>query len=212
MVFHQTANSRKSRGDENWDPEWVDYRFTAWAACGHASCKQMVAILGHGGLEPIMTQDGWDWEDRFVPEIWNPMPEIFEIPPKCPDEVRTELEAAFGLFAFQRAACATRLRVALEFLMDHVGIPRKRKNSQGKYSEQSLHARLANYAQLFPNIGAQLMALKWLGNAGSHDSEVSRNDLLDALEVFEHALLEIIEKRSIRVAGLAKQLTKKFGK
>lgn len=55
------------------------------------------------------------------------------------------------------------------------------------------------------------MALKWLGNAGSHDRTVSKSDLLDAFEILEHALAEIIDRRSAKVAELAKKLAKKHG-
>ena len=211
LVYHETALSARSHRDDGWDPDWIDYRFTAWVDCGNPSCKQKVAISGDGGVEQVMTGDNdWDWEAYFRPSTWQPMPKIFEIPPKCPSQVKEELKAAFDLHAFQRAACAARLRVALEFLMDHVGVPRKKKNAQGKFVDQSLHARLMRFALSAPDIGAQLMALKWLGNAGSHDSEVSKKDLLDAMEIFEHALHEIIEKRSERVAKLARQLEKKY--
>jgi hypothetical protein len=76
----------------------------------------------------------------------------------------------------------------------------------------SLHARLDAFATTEPVVGPKLMALKWLGNAGSHDGEVSKADLLDAFEILEHALGEIVEKRSKRVATLAKKLMKKHGR
>jgi len=63
-----------------------------------------------------------------------------------------------------------------------------------------------------PAVGAQLMALKWLGNTASHEGSVSRDDLLDAFEILEHSLSELIEQRSARVAELARQLTKKHSK
>ena len=56
------------------------------------------------------------------------------------------------------------------------------------------------------------MALKSLGNSGAHEGSISREDLLDAFEVLEHSLEEIIEQRSKRVAALSKKLTKKHGK
>jgi len=58
----------------------------------------------------------------------------------------------------------------------------------------------------------QLMALKWLGNSGSHSGEVSRDDLLDAFEILEHALAELLEQKSERIAALAKKMTAKHGK
>jgi hypothetical protein len=61
-------------------------------------------------------------------------------------------------------------------------------------------------------LGSQLMALKWLGNTASHEGGVSRDDLLDAFEILEHNLRELIEHRSARVAELARKLTKKHGR
>lgn len=55
------------------------------------------------------------------------------------------------------------------------------------------------------------MALKWIGNTGSHGSYMSTNDLLDSFEIMEHALAEIIGGHSARVAAIAKKLTKKHG-
>jgi hypothetical protein len=146
------------------------------------------------------------------PKTCLPMPDMFAFPAKCPDEVKEELRAAFALFWSQPGACAGRIRVALECLMDNFGIPQRRKNKQGKYFDLSLHARIDAFAKSEPSTGPQLIALKWLGNAGSHNSGVNQNDLLDAFEIMEHALGEIIERRSARVAKLAKELTKKHSR
>jgi hypothetical protein len=62
------------------------------------------------------------------------------------------------------------------------------------------------------SLGIQLMALKWLGNTASHEGNVSREDLLDAFEILEHILVELIDQRSVRVAELARNLTKKHAK
>jgi hypothetical protein len=150
-----------------------------------------------------------EWEDYFSPLFCQPMPDIIELPAKCPDEVKDELRAAFSIFWLHRAACAGRIRVALEHLMNHLGVPKRKKDKSGKYSDLSLHARLDAFAKTEPAMGPQLMALKWLGNTGSHDREVTKADLLDAFEILEHALVEIIDGRSARVAALAKKLTKK---
>ena len=53
------------------------------------------------------------------------------------------------------------------------------------------------------------MALKIVGNAGSHTTKVTHDDVLDALEIVEHALAEIIDERSARIAKLASKLTAK---
>src|ERR1035437_667301 len=85
-----------------------------------------------------------------------------------------------------QGAAANRLRVALECLLDHVGIPRQEKNQKGDVWDLKLHSRIETFEKAEANLGGQLMALKWLGNTASHEGNVTREDLLDALEILEH--------------------------
>jgi hypothetical protein len=212
LNFKETVESVRSHKHEGFDFDWVAYVFTAWAQCTHPGCKQEYAIAGTGGVAPQMTADDkWEYEEYFAPKICHPMPDIFTFPPKCQDDVVSELRGAFAIFWLNSAACAGRLRVALECLMTHLGVPKRKKGANGKFSDLTLHGRIDAFAKKEPTIGSQLMALKWLGNTGSHYSNVSANDLLDAFEIMEHALKEIIGGHSARVAALAKKLTKKHG-
>ncbi|WP_285578159.1 DUF4145 domain-containing protein [Geothrix limicola] len=154
-------------------------------------------------------EHNWDWGDFFSPQICTPMPDMIVFPNKLPKEILSELRAAFSLFWLNRESCSGRIRVALECLMDHLGVPKRRKNKNGKFTELTLHGRIEVYVTREPLIGSQLMALKWLGNTGSHNGSLNAADLLDAFEILEHALGEIIGRRSARVAELAKTLTKK---
>src|SRR5262249_55631613 len=112
----ETNNSKSARHHEEWDPDWIEYIFTAWGEC--TSCKQSFAISGTGGIEFVMGEDGEIYETFFAPKMCNPMPDIFDIPEKCPPLVSKEIRAAFSLFWANRPACSGRLRVALEHLMD----------------------------------------------------------------------------------------------
>jgi len=211
LICKETVESKRGHDDEGWDPTCVAFTFTAWGQCTHASCKQEFAVAGTGGVEPEFgPDDNYDWADYFLPKFCHPMPDMFDITPKCPDSIKEELRGAFALFWSNHAACAGRIRVALECLMNHLGVPKRRKDGSGKYHDLSLHARIDLFAQNEPATGPQLMALKWLGNTGSHEAQVARNDLLDAFEIMEHALVEIIDRRSARVATLAKKLTRKY--
>lgn len=212
LAYQETVPSARLHQDENFDPEWIEFVFTAWARCTHPSCKQEFAISGTGGVAPqYISEDDWEYEEYFAPKACHPMPNIIELPPKCPEDVALELKAAFSLFWSHPAACASRIRVALEHLMNHIGVPKRKKGKNAKFFDLTLHARIEAYATKVPAIGSQLMALKWVGNTGSHDSSVSPYDLLDAFEILEHALREIIGGHSAKVAALAKRLTKKHG-
>ena len=134
---------------------------------------------------------------------------IIDLHSKCPDSVSNELRAAFRLFFADAGACAGRIRVALEKLMNHLGVQRRKKGSKGKSYDLSLHQRIEIYANATPELRDQLLAIKWLGNTGSHEGQIVRDDVLSGFEVLEHVIGEILDRRAAKVKELAKQLTKK---
>lgn len=206
----ETVSSVRMRKSDDWEPEWIEYVFTAWGKCSNSSCEQLFAVSGTGGITPFYTEEGTEWGDFFNAKNCIPMAHIIKIPSKCPSEVREPLLAAFSMFWQNPEACAGRIRVSLECLMNHLGIPKKVTTKKGKSADLTLHGRLDKFVLIDPKNGPPLIALKWLGNAGSHESSsVSHADLLDAFEIMEHALSEIIDERSVRVAALAKKLTNK---
>jgi hypothetical protein len=73
----------------------------------------------------------------------------------------------------------------------------------------TLHQRIELLSKNRPEAGKQLMAIKWLGNTGSHDSEVSFDDLLSGYELLETTLEDVLGARAKKAAKLAKLLTKK---
>ncbi len=211
----ETASSTRVRESSDWDPDWIEYVFSCRAECSNTSCKEPMAVIGKGGIGPSYDEElGNVWVDYFLVLHCHPMPHIIPIPKKCPSEVADPLISAFSMFWSNPEACAGRIRVSLEALMNHLGVPKQQISAKtGKEFELRLHGRIDLFAKSDPTIGAQMLALKWLGNAGSHDSgTVSHKDLLDAFEIIENALAEIIDERSKRVALLADQLTKKHGK
>jgi hypothetical protein len=205
------VESQRSHRDEGFDPDWITYAFTAWARCSVAACKQEFAISGRGGVtQEVTSEDGdWDWVEFFEPRHCYPMPHIIAIPKQCPGNVALELESAFSLFWSSPAACAGRIRVALELLMDQLGVPKRKKSSKGGLYDLPLHDRLEHFSVKAPAVAQHLMALKVLGNAGSHVAEVKQVDLLDAFEILEHALGEIVDRRTARIAELTQSLLKK---
>lgn len=74
----------------------------------------------------------------------------------------------------------------------------------------TLHARIEEYRKKDPGLGDSLLAVKWLGNAGSH-ATLTRNDVFDALDMVEHVLDEVFTQRAKTVAKLAKKINKARG-
>lgn len=210
FASRETAESLRDRSEDAWEPDWIRSVFTAWAQCSNKKCGETFALSGSGQVEWNIGPEGEDVvAEQFEPLFCTPMPDIIEMPAKCPSDIHRELRLAFTLFWSSPAASAGRLRVVIEKLMDLVGVPTQMPNKKGKVADLTLHARLELYGKKNPGAGKSLMALKWIGNTGSHDSTVSREDLLDSLELIEHVLGEIVGERSKRMASIAKKLTDK---
>ena len=169
-------------------------------------CGQGVAVAGDGGVDPSSTQSlALSGRNFFLPKSAHPMPEIFAIPTVCPKPVKEELHRAFSLFWSDPSASANRIRSAVEILLDELGVSR-RARGKGELKILTLHQRLQRFAEGEPENGSNLLAVKWLGNAGSHGEALKHDDLLDALEIVEHVLQETLTRRSKRIAELARKI------
>ena len=217
VVYHETDCSKKEHREEYWAPEMTDFRFSAWLKCNYLGCGDVAVVSGGGGVECWQTCNAEGETETVESEYFtvnfiSPTPNIFYLPKGCPDEAKIHLRAGFNLFFSDQSAAANRIRVALECLLDYLKIPRRRKDQSNKFIDLSLHKRIEHFTKNEPALGGQLMALKWLGNTASHEGNVSRNDLLDAFEILEHVLVELIDKRSAKVVELARKLTKKHAR
>jgi len=192
------------------EPESITYTFSAWLKCSYGNCGEKVAVIGVGKVIATGALDSDEelneggppspeYQTIYQPLFCWPMLDMFELPEKCPDKIKLELQAGFRLFWLDQAASAGRLRVSLERLMDHCRVPQ----------HLGLHKRIEKFSEKDSVAGEKLMALKWLGNTGSHQSNVSRDDLLDGFEILEFLVAELFDKRTDRVTKLARQISKK---
>ena len=212
VVYDETLESKRSHDQEYWGPEYIEFTFTAGAECNNNSCSQKFALAGVGGIDQVIDTDGnSDWIESFSLRYISPTPNMITLPVKCPSSVRNRLREAFQLYWIDAEACANRLRSSLELLLTHLGVPEQDFAKLDKPQALRLHKRIEIYSASNPHVAAHLMALKWLGNAGSHGKEVGRHDILDALELLEHALAEMLEKRTEKLVELAAKLTARHG-
>lgn len=213
LIHEETVESRREHNEEYWGPEHIQFVFSAWADCTDGNCKQSYSLSGKGGVEQYIddVHDSVDWYESFTPISVIPTLDMIEFPSKCPPSVRALLKQAFALYWADAEACASRLRSSLEALLTHIGVPALDGSKPESATQLSLHRRIEIFEKESPQLAQHLMALKWLGNSGSHGRAVGKGDLLDALELLEFALAEILEKRSERLAQLAARLTAKHG-
>jgi hypothetical protein len=207
----ESSLSQRARDHEGWDPEWVEERFSMLLSCTATSCGELVVVSGDTVLREEEDEEfGQVWNSHLRPRAMYPAPYIIEIAEQVPERVSSELRQSFQLFWSDLNAAANRMRTSLERALDEKGV--KKYNKTGKRVSLPLAQRITlfekEYGKEFSDI---FTALRHVGNLGTH-AGVSRTALLNAYELYEHALSEIFGKRKEKLAAISRKLIKTKGK
>jgi len=217
-AFYQreTKSSLANHDHPEFGHEWVEYIYSCIFECTNTACKEVVSSSGTGWVEEdyFYNEEGIpdrDYEDYFRPQIFVPHLKAFDFPSGTPEDVENEINKSFSLIFLDPASSANHIRVALEHLLTHLKIKRFNR-SGGKRHFLSLHKRIELLPQKYDQIKDIFLAVKWLGNAGSHSNhEVTLDDVLDSYELTVELLDEIFSKKRTRAKSLAKKINKKKG-
>ena len=185
----ELADSRQITKREDLDPVSINYSYSAMFECNNEACKECVSSCGRGNVIEDYTYDedghpDLDYSTVFTPEYFHPSLIILSIPLECPTEVAEEITSSFKLFFCDPAASANHVRKCIENILTDKGVKRFRMSS-GKRRFVGLHQRITLYQSGQPDVTERLLAIKWLGNEGSHAGEITRDDVLDAYEILE---------------------------
>ncbi|MBF9222087.1 DUF4145 domain-containing protein [Hymenobacter ruricola] len=208
----ETRDSIQHRDDPDWEAYWISYKFSASLKCDNAKCADVVVTSGWGSVEEgyIETDNDWysEYYDSFRPEFFTPHLNYFTIESACPKIIQDEINKSFSLFFLDAHSCANKIRIAIELLMNEFKIPSSRIN-KGKRIGLSLHARIIKFGLKYPKITNALLAIKWIGNAGSHTSPIEKKDIIDAYDILEHSLTEIFSTKTKETEKIVKEINKK---
>lgn len=213
----EPAFSKKLHSQDEFEPDWVTQRFSAWMKCSDAGCGEVVVVSGDSVIRQVGNEEfGWVYESFLRPRTAFPAPPIITLPKETPEVVRVELDAAFQHFWSDLGASANRLRASVERLLDNFKIPRTQtRTDRNTGNREPVFRPLASRIDLFkrekPEHAESLHALRHVGNLGTH-SDVSRRAVLAGFEIYEDALAEIYGKRSERIGCLRKRVIKAKGK
>lgn len=216
-TFHKNEirNSRDHSHDE-WEPEWVQYVFSCMLVCKNDLCKETVSCAGVGGVESNFGYDennepDYSYDDFFLPKFFEPHLRLFNIPEGCPKSVSNPLNESFRHFFSSPSAASNNVRVALEELLTELKVRRfNLVNSKQRF--MNLHQRISLIPPKIAHLKENLLAIKWLGNAGSHgNGKISLDDVMDSYEQIEHILDEIYTSKRKKLATMAKLINRKRG-
>lgn len=175
---------------------YSEYVFSIHFKCNN--CGETVAVSGTMAEENEPCDEEKGIQTTVVPKFFYPSPKIIEIPKSCPNSVSKILNETFGLYWLDLGSCANKIRISIEILMDEQKIPQT----------QTLHRRLELFEKSNDSVSKLLMAIKWIGNAGSHFSEIKKEDVLDAYELLEFALEQLYNDREQELIKLSEEINK----
>lgn len=157
-------------------------RFHAFLLCNDKSCKEVVTVCGRAKVPSALQKSRvTESQSHFIlPEYFSPPLLIFSLPPEYPQEVRMELVKSFSIFFADTSAAANKLRIAVERIMDVIGIP-----------PGGLAPRLRAFKELNHELGEMLLSVKWLGDKASHSTGLSKKKILDAYEITEYVMKQL---------------------
>lgn len=181
----ETGPSKSAHDHEAWEPEWTQTRFVGLLECSMPACKELVAVSGSGSISIVqISYDECMTDTHYEVECLRPTPVPISYPHNTPEQVTTFIREASSLLWQSANASANKIRQAVESIMDNQNIDKK--TASGK--DISLHHRIKNFSELHKENGDFLLAIKWLGNSGSHADGISRNEVLDAFDMIEFVL------------------------
>lgn len=156
---------------------------------------------------------GWDQstEDHFTPKFFEPPLVLMDIPDSCPLDAAGHLYEAFALYFADPGAAMNCARTAIEAVVTDLGVKRF-ATVKGKRQPISLHRRILLLPPKYKEVVDLLLAVKWLGNAGSHDGErPGAGDLRLTFDLLEHVLSEIYDAKGKKLKAIAKKVNRKKG-
>jgi hypothetical protein len=133
----------------------------------------------------------------------------------CPKALGERIDAAAKILWLDPNAAANRIRAAVEVLIDEQGIPREKTTQSGKVVRLGLDSRIAEFKATLPqhaDAADLLLAVKWIGNVGSHEDVLRIPDVLEGVAFLAHALSLIYDTNHGDMEKRASEVTARRGK
>lgn len=179
-----------------------EYVFSIHLVCNH--CKDIVAASGYMTEQEDIEEVGGIYT-TIQPITFFPAPKIIDIPPSCPKTVTKKLNESFGLYWIDISSCANKIRISIETLLNELNVITTKKTKKG-IQTLTLHKRIEEFEKQKPEVAGFLLSIKWIGNAGSHLSEVTKNDVLNAYELLEYSLDSLYDDRKRKLKELSDKI------
>ncbi|MFJ4932112.1 DUF4145 domain-containing protein [Streptomyces sp. NPDC088736] len=209
----ESVTSKAMHVHEVWEPEWIRGDFHCVLACRKETCDR-VRVVGELTVDYAGLQDV-QYEQNLMPTMFFPALPLLESRELCASEVGERVDAAAKILWLDPNAAANRIRSAVEALMDAQGVISTKPNRTGKAVNLSLDNRIATFKAEQPqhaDAADLLLAVKWIGNVGSHEDVLRVRDVLEGVEFLDQALFLIYDTNPDEMKKRASEVTARRGR
>lgn len=193
----------------------IQHVFNGFLKCSNTDCGEIISISGEclcdivTGIEisPVETVEGRF--SQYYPKHFYPNLRLIAIPKDISDNIKEQLNLSFSNYFDDLSSCANRVRTAIELILDDVGAPKKRKRNSGAFENfRNLHQRIKHFEKRNKKIATHFLAIKIIGNEGSHIGEVHEEDILDAYEILEQIFELTFIQKGKQITKLAEDIVR----
>lgn len=194
-------------------PDELSGSFTGLLQCDNHGCRREVVIAGDWVLSWAFdeVQERERLVDFFALRFISPAPQLLLTPMRTPSKVVESIATASSVLWTSPDLAATQLRLAVEELLTARGVKRTNITAKRKRKRLSAHERLQIFARTQPEVVHALEAVKWIGNAGTHESGLTVDDVVKGAEFLELALRRLYDTNEAELLATAKDINRRRG-
>lgn len=189
----ESHESAPHHSHEAFEPDWVRGTFVVRGQCENRDCQ--LAVHGTGDYFVAYSRQADDYDSRGpiysshynLTHLHPPML-IMPIPEAAPEEVREGVLRASRVLFADSGLAATALRSTVERFLSTQGIASISGSGRFQSASERIDQWLAVDRKRKP-VADLLSAVKWLGNAGTHeDSALTITEVLEGASMLDEAL------------------------
>ena len=215
IKIYESSESKSYHNHPAWEPSWISGGFIGFLICSNSNCSETVGIIGKmnliEGQEYNEEYDRWDLvgTKELIPTQFYPPLNIFPMNKDVPKRINIIVSSAFNLFWVDLSSCANKIRTVAECIMDDKKVPKTYLDKR-KRKGYTLHRRIEMFKKTNIEEAELLMAIKWIGNTGSHQVDnLTKDDILDGFDILELVTTKLYDTNSSRIKKLSRKINKR---
>lgn len=187
--------------------------FDGHLSCTRASCGQAVSVAGDWRYVLDFDEQNYreTFSDEYLVRYLNPAPVLIDLPTRTPNTVQDAVRAASAIIWLNPNAAANQLRQAVEELLTAKKVKRWTLTKRSKKERLTTHQRLELFRAIHPEVADVLEAVKWIGNSGSHNNELTTADVLSGAGYLGLALRRLYDRSDAELLAQVRAVNKRRG-